>query len=162
MKTNRIYRAAALLLVMAVATLGYLPRTFARYTAEAAGAASARVAKWDVSLVSPVPVPTAGKPDTNGAIKFNSSFKTKSYTVTIKNLSEVAALPSIGVEFGTGYGGMSSSSTRATVTFTRTDGGTAVAPGGSATYTMTVAMPSGTLTNGYTTARIVVTANQVD
>jgi len=150
----------ALLCISTAAVLALSSVTMCKYTASAAVQASGTVAKWEVQLEGKLP------PASNGIVKFSSTHVTEDFTVYVKNQSEVAAMPGTPVvTFGTSYGDMSfSTSYRATVTLTRTDGTGVLAPGGTATYKMTVSMPFGGsgCEDGYTTVNVKFTAVQVD
>lgn len=153
----------ALLCVVTAAVLSFSAATLCQYTtsckyiASAGAAANVRAAKWKVALVSPVPA-------SNGIIKFanSTSAQSKQYTVKLTNIgSEVAAAPELSVAVSaTAYGGMTAN--KATASVARTGDSGNVAPGGTATYTLTVTAPAALLTDGYVTANMTWSMTQVN
>jgi len=143
-----------LYIVTALSTPLAVGRALAKYGAQAQGTASARVAKWAISLNSKVPT------DNQGAIKFCSGYTDETIisVVTITNQSEVAMIPDASIVVDEYVGGVNSGNL--TRTLTRTGGTGAVAPGGAATYNLTVSTSAST--DGYAKLHIECSAVQVD
>ena len=153
--------ALALLCVSTAVVLSLSSGAIAKYVASATVSASATVAKWDVQLVQTIPAAPASIPSTTGGIlKLHAGYLSHTFTgvVKITNNSQVAALPPTPtISFTAVDGGP----TGVTGTFTRTDGGTVLAPnGGTATYDLKITATGGS--DGYITAYITCTANQED
>jgi len=144
-----------LLCIFTAAALSVSSVVMCKFTAEADISADAMVAKWTISLTSPVPA-------SNGIIKLHSGSTSRAATgtVTITNGSQVAATPVLTptkTSDGT-QGGVSVSNV--TVTLSPVSGTSVIPPNSSKDFNMTVATSASA--DGYVQLHLTFVVNQVD
>jgi len=123
-----------LALLLTVGVVATTPLAFAKYATNAMASASVQVAKWEITLDSPVEIDEDCKECECAYLKFNAA-GTKTYNVTVTNNSEVtAAAPVLTLE----EDDIAYANGAFTYTITRTGTTGSLEPGDVATYELKI------------------------